>query len=218
MKKILFAFLAVFIGFSTAFGLDSSKYITLDEKVQIKNADNSVIEIFSYGCIHCYAHHKNGSLATAKKANPNITFAFWQVEKMGQYGEQMMKILAYAAAVDAKNSKDILDKNSATHKVMESYFEATFKYKMAFRDADEFYSLATKIFETFGQKTTAQDIENYALSESGKAYIQRANEGFEVAKITGTPAFVINGKYVLRNEKITSEEDLLNSIKELLAM
>lgn len=218
MKKILFACLAVFAVFSAAFGLDANKYITLDENVQIKNAQNSVIEIFSYACIHCYTHHKNGSLATIKQANPNASFALWQVEKMGQYGEQMMKIMAYGAAVDAKNNKDILDENSVTQKLIGSYFEATFKYKMNFKNANEFYSLASKIFESFGQKASAEDIENYALSESGKAYIQRANEGFEVAKITGTPAFIINGKYVLRNEKIESEADFLNSVKELLAM
>lgn len=218
MKKLFFSVLFAGLFAISANAIDSDKYIVLGENAQIKDAKNSVIEVFSYACIHCFNHHLNGTLASVAKDNAGTSFEIWQVEQMGQNGEQMMKILAYAKALDAKNNKNILDEQSATQKVIAAYFEATFKLKMTFKDSAQFYSIAVNIFKDLGQNVSANDIENYALSDAGKAYISRANAGLEVAKLVGTPAFVVNGKYVLRNENMDSIDDMKKSIKELLAM
>lgn len=215
MKKIFLTLLCL-CGF--AWGLDSDKYIVLPESAQFKDAQNSIVEVFSYGCIHCYNHHRAGTLAKLSKAFAGVKVEFWQVEQMGQKGELFVKILALANALDMRNGVSPLDNESISHKVLSSYFEATFKYKMALSSDEDFASIAIKIFESAGHKASLAEIESFASSESGKAYTARLAQGYEVAKMVGTPAFVVNGKYIIRTEKITSQEDLENSVKELLAM
>ena len=48
MKKMFFALIASFALSSAVFG---AKYKELPETIQFQNAENSVIEVFSYGCI-----------------------------------------------------------------------------------------------------------------------------------------------------------------------
>lgn len=213
MKKILFAVLACFALFGAAFGAE--KYTELPQNAQIQNTKGSVIEVFSYGCIHCYNHHRAHTLGKAAALGASVEV--WQVEQMAPFGAEFAKILAFGAAIDAKNEVAITDPASATQKLLDAYFEATFRLKVRFESKDEFYSIALGVFEGVGHKVGIENIENYAESDAGKAYLARSAQGLEVAKIVGTPAFVVNGKYVLENGEIKSEEDFANVIKELLA-
>lgn len=212
MKKIFFALIASFALSSAVFG---AKYKELPETIQFQNAENSVIEVFSYGCIYCYHHHKAHTLANAKKLGASVEV--WQVEQMAPFGADFAKILAFARAIDTKNEDDITDKGSVTNSIMDAYFEATFVLRVSFKSADEFYAPALAIFEKAGHVVSINDIQNYSESDAGKAYLERSAQGLEVAKIVGTPAFVVNGKYVLENSQIKSEEDFTNIVKELLA-
>lgn len=213
MKKIFFALLAGALLFSASFGAD--KYKELPENAQFQNAQNSVIEVFSYGCIHCYNHHKAHTLANAKNLGANVEV--WQVEQMAPFGADFAKILAFAGAIDNKNEVSITDEGSVVKSIMDAYFEATFVLRASFKSADEFYSPALGIFEKAGHVVSMDDIVNYSQSDAGKAYLARSAQGLEVAKLVGTPAFVVNGKYVLENGEIKSEEDFTNIVKELLA-
>lgn len=213
MKKIFFALIAGAVLFSAGFGAD--KYNELPQNAQFQNAQNSVIEVFSYGCIHCYNHHKAHTLANAKKLGASVEA--WQVEQMAPFGADFAKILAFAGAIDTKNEAAITDEGSVTKSIMDAYFEATFVLRASFKSADEFYAPALAVFEKAGHIVSINDIQNYSQSDAGKAYLARSAQGLEVAKIVGTPAFVVNGKYVLENSQIKSEEDFTNIVKELLA-
>ena len=81
----------------------------------------------------------------------------------------------------------------------------------------ELCARALAVLEIAGHSVSINDIQNYSESDAGKAYLERSAQGLEVAKIVGTPAFVANGKYVLENSQIKSEEDFTNIVKELLA-
>ena len=186
-KSLVFgAFLsAIFASVSLA-----KSYDELPQHVQLKDAKGTIVEIFSYQCIHCYNHFRAKTMALLGQKFPNMIFHEWQVAQMGEYGAQMDKIL-------------------------KAYFEATFKHRFRFSDEGQFYSIALAIFNEM-HKITVNDIQNYALSESGKAYLAKSAQAYEVAKINGTPGFIINGKYLLDMSKINSIDDLQKVVSELV--
>ena len=212
-KSLVFgAFLsAIFASVSLA-----KSYDELPQHVQLKDAKGTIVEIFSYQCIHCYNHFRAKTMALLGQKFPNMIFHEWQVAQMGEYGAQMDKILAFAHALDLRDGLDsVLSENSYTNKILKAYFEATFKHRFRFSDEGQFYSIALAIFNEM-HKITVNDIQNYALSESGKAYLAKSAQAYEVARINGTPGFIINGKYLLDMSKINSPDDLQKVVSELV--
>ncbi|EAH9105113.1 thiol:disulfide interchange protein DsbA/DsbL, partial [Campylobacter jejuni] len=52
--------------FYSSFALANNSFITLNPS--LPSSENSVIEAFSYKCIHCYNHHKFGTLEKLREA------------------------------------------------------------------------------------------------------------------------------------------------------
>lgn len=203
--------IAILCASSSLFAISEGKeYFKLAPNEQLPNSENSVIELFSYGCIHCYNQFRNGTLKTISNSLPNLKYEEWQVREMGQFGEDFVKILAYAKMVDEKNGlNSSLDSKSSFHEIVGSYFVAYFQYRLSWRTQRDFYSIALNVL-----KVTQDDIEKYAKTR-GKSYIDRVHSAINVAKKSGTPAFVVNGKYLVNIEAVKSVEDLTKIIAEL---
>lgn len=198
---------------TSLFALSEGKeYFKLSPSEQLPNSQNTVIELFSYGCIHCYNQFRNGTLKTISQSLPNFKFEEWQVREMGQFGEDFVKILAYAKMADEKKGLNSLDEQSSFHEILSSYFAAYFKYRLSWQSKRDFYSIALNVL-----KVSQEDIEKYAQNK-GKAHIDRVHSAINVAKKSGTPAFVVNGKYLVNIEAVKSVEDLTRIIKELSSL
>lgn len=212
LKK--FAAIAFLCVATSLFALSEGKeYFKLSSSEQLPNSENTVIELFSYGCIHCYNQFRNGTLKAVSNALPNLKYEEWQVREMGQFGEDFVKILAYAKMVDEKNGLDSsLDEKSSFHEILSSYFTAHFQFKLQWNTQKDFYSIALNIL-----KTTQDEIEKYAQND-GQAYLNRVNNAIKIVKKSGTPAFVVNGKYLVNIEEVNSVEDLIAIIKELVEL
>lgn len=61
-------------------------------------------------------------MGKVKEKLPNLTYKFYPVSSMGDYGRQANEIFAFATFKDGVNKIDPTDKNSLTHKVAEAYF------------------------------------------------------------------------------------------------
>lgn len=191
-------------------------YEELPKNIQFKDANATVVEVLSYQCIHCYNHFRAKTMKNLAQKFQNVTFYEWQVAQMGEFGEQMNEILAYAKGLDIRDGfNSVKDDESYTNKILKAYFEATFKYKFNFKDESEFYLIALDIFNQ-SHKITSADIQNYAKSQNGKQYLDASAQAYEIAKLHGTPSFIINGKYMLNTSKIKSYEEFEKLVGELL--
>lgn len=194
----------------------AKSYEELPKNIQLKDANASIVEILSYQCIHCYNHFRAKTMKNLANKFQNVTFHEWQVSQMGEFGEQMNEILAYAKGLDVRDGlNSAMDDESYTNKILKAYFEATFKYKFSFKDENEFYLIAIDIFSK-SHKISVQDIKNYAKSDTGKQYLNASAQAFEIAKLHGTPSFIINGKYLLNMAEIKSYEELEKLVAEIL--
>ncbi|MDR2790535.1 MAG: hypothetical protein LBB59_06125 [Campylobacteraceae bacterium] len=52
-------------------------------------------------------------------------------------------------------------------------------------------------------------------SEEAKNILSEWEASYEIAKIQGVPAFIVNGKYLIYTKSITSIEKMVELIKEL---
>ncbi len=78
--------------FYSSFALANNSFITLNPS--LPNSENSVIEAFSYKCIHCYNHHKFGTLEKLREAFPNLHFKLYPVSLMnGEFSKEMNEFL-----------------------------------------------------------------------------------------------------------------------------
>ncbi|CUU71104.1 disulfide isomerase [Campylobacter hyointestinalis] len=196
------------------------EYTKLKGNEIIQGADDKIIELFSYACIHCYNHFKIGTLKFVSEFLPEFKYEEWQVKQMGEFGYQIAEVLAYAKMIDEKNFiNNSLNEKSAYHQVMKAYFEGYFKHRQRWGTPKAFYEVGVNaIKEATKKDVSVQDILDYASSEKGKNFVKRFDEGLDIAKISGTPAFIVKGKYLVNLEKVNSQEELVEIIKALVKL
>ncbi|KQI58211.1 thiol:disulfide interchange protein DsbA/DsbL, partial [Campylobacter jejuni] len=171
------------------------------------------IEIFSYRCTHCYDHHKFNTMGKVKEKLPNLTYKFYPVSSMGDYGRQANEIFAFAAFKDGVNKIDPTDKNSLTHKVAKAYFNAYFKKKQRWengKNPEAFYSVGLK-----AMNVSKADLENFLKTPEAAELLKSYEIANPISQNYGTPAFVVNGKYQIIPSAINSPEALIEITKEL---
>lgn len=209
------ALLAVFVFGVNANALSEGKeYITL--KTPIPNAQNSLIEVFSYRCTHCYDHHKFNTISKVKEKLPQLTYKFYPVSSMGDYGKQANEIFAFAAFKDEQNKVSQSDKNSLTHKASEAYFNAYFKKKQRWGNGanpEAFYEVGLKAISA-----SKEDLDNFLKTPEASEILKSYESANDISKNYGTPAFVVNGKYQITPQAITSPQVLIEITEELSKM
>ncbi|MBT0793787.1 thiol:disulfide interchange protein DsbA/DsbL [Campylobacter lari] len=209
------ALLAVFVFGVNANALSEGKeYITL--KTPIPNAQNSLIEVFSYRCTHCYDHHKFNTISKVKEKLPQLTYKFYPVSSMGDYGKQANKIFAFAAFKDEQNKVSQSDNNSLTHKASEAYFNAYFKKKQRWGNGanpEAFYEVGLKAISA-----SKEDLDNFLKTPEASEILKSYESANDISKNYGTPAFIVNGKYQITPQAITSPQALIEITEELSKM
>ncbi|MDE7254979.1 MAG: hypothetical protein K2N54_02245, partial [Helicobacter sp.] len=94
-----------FAALAEASTLEEGKdYIVL--KTPIPNAKNTLTEVISYRCIHCYNHHRIKTLEQLKTKIPNITYHLFHTNWGQGYHQDLNALFAYAKLHDLKANKD----------------------------------------------------------------------------------------------------------------
>ncbi|TXE89000.1 thiol:disulfide interchange protein DsbA/DsbL [Campylobacter volucris] len=207
-----FVVILAFVFSVSAHALSEGKeYIVL--KNPIPNAQNSLIEVFSYRCIHCFTHHKFNTLAQVKKALPNLRYEIFSVSSMSENGWALNEMLALASSREKALGKDSASEDSLTHSLADVYFVSHFEQKQDLSDVDFFYKLGLNAISA-----SKQELYEFLQTQEAKEKLNAYALANEIAKNYGTPAFVVNGKYQINPEYITSLEDLIKITQELSKM
>lgn len=209
--KTLFKFVLIMAFAISAHALEAGKdYIIL--KTPIKDAQNTVVEVFSYRCSHCYDHYRFDTMGKLKAALPNLKYKMYPVKSMGKYGVQAAQLFAYAAA----HESDQIAKTSLTHKLETAYFNGYFKKRMRWGNGakpEEFYAVGLKVLGI-----TKAQLDEFLASPQGKKIDESYNVSDPISKNFGTPGFVVNGKYQINPAVLTSPAALTKIVEELSKM
>ncbi|MBL6734762.1 MAG: thiol:disulfide interchange protein DsbA/DsbL [Shewanellaceae bacterium] len=196
MKKILFVMLLCFIQHSYA------SQFKLDTHYEIINYNVSpvtkpkVTEYFSFLCPHCYNFEKNyiPTLATALSAS-NVVFEQHHVDFIGgALGASLSK--AYALSYQLNVDK----------KIKPLLFEA------CKADPQQFsrQNALKQFFLKHGVNEQEYDANINAFIVNTK--VAQMHFKAKKSKIKGVPAFVVNEKYLIKNESVKSYEELTKLI------
>ncbi|EAI5630099.1 thiol:disulfide interchange protein DsbA/DsbL [Campylobacter lari] len=187
---------------------EGKEYITL--KTPIPNAQNSLIEIFSYRCIHCYTHHQFHTLAKVKEALPNLKYDLFSVSSMSEYGGVLNEMFALASFKEKTLGLDVVSEKSLTYKLADVYFVSHFEQKLNLNNLDLFYKIGLNAIGA-----SKEELQKFLQTKEAKELLATYDVANEISRNYGTPAFVVNGKYQINPEYITSLEELIRIVKEL---
>ena len=212
-RKILCALTAliVAVSFANAEPKEGTDYEVL--KNPIPNAQNTVIEVYSYACPFCYKYTKI-TPALIKSLPKNVAFKPYHLEQKGDYGKIASQILAVAMVKDSKAGVSSNDSKSTFHKIESAYFDEYHAKKNRWnngKDPDGFLQIGLN-----AGGISKADYEAALNDQAVKDLLKAWEVSYEVAKVQGVPAFVVNGKYIIYTKSISSMQDLEEKVKFLL--
>lgn len=193
-KSLLAALLAAFFvsvlpSFLAAADFKQGEHF-VELKMPLANAENSVSEIFSYSCIHCYNHFSHDTLGKLKEIMPNLKYELAHVNWLG---EDVLLWFYYAKYKDEQNGIQSGDKNSTTHLLSSVMFDSFFKKRLDFANKKTLKIIEKNALEALG--TNIQSIRELEKKGAFAKFISAQTPIDEAVLKSGTPSFVVNGKY-----------------------
>ncbi|CNF04547.1 thiol:disulfide interchange protein DsbA/DsbL [Yersinia frederiksenii] len=198
------------LSFSVAAFTEGTDYIVL-EKV-IPDAQGTLIKVFSYDCPFCYRYDKGVTPVVMQQVNDIVKFYPFHLETKGKYGVVASELFAVLINKDQESGVSLLDDKSLFKK-------AKFAFYNAYHDKKERWGGGADEFLKTGLDAVAmskEDFEQALTDPKVQAMLKRWKEyAYDVAKIQGVPAFVVNGKYLILTKSIRSTESMADLIKQL---
>lgn len=190
---------------------EGTDYMVLESP--IPNAQGTLIKIFSYDCPFCYKYDKAVTPEVMKKLDGLVKFEPYHLETKGKYGPIASEL--FAVLIDKDNAQNIspLDDKS-------QFKKAKFAYYQAYHDKKERWDSGADAFLQTGLDAVGMSKDEFEKAKAQpqvQKMLEQWKPAYEIAKIQGVPAFVVNGKYLIFTKNIKSIDGMANLIKELAA-
>lgn len=207
----------VFLAWCACVGLSAVElregvdYVVLNNP--IPNAENSVIEVYSYACPFCYKYAKILPQILDKLPS-DVDFRPYHLEQKGDYGRLASEIFAVLLVKDRRDGVGALEEKSLFHRVQGAYFEEYHVKKNRWSDGGDAQGFLETGLKTAGisESEFQAALEDREVQELLKSWA----EGYDIAMVQGIPAFVVNGKYLIKISELKSLDDLGEKMGYLL--
>ncbi|MDO5046389.1 thiol:disulfide interchange protein DsbA/DsbL [Campylobacter sp.] len=190
---------------------EGKDYMVLEKPLSVENG--TLTKIFSYACPFCYKYDKSVTPKVVEKV-AGLKYVPYHLKTKGEYGEPGSKIFAVLAVMDEANGVNLLDENSKFKKAKFAYYKAYHDKKERWGGGKDEESFLKTGLEAAGVSMDEykKELENPKVAQ----LLKKWDESYDVAKIQGVPAFVVNGKYLVYTSTITSIDGFASLIEELL--
>ncbi|HCT3926928.1 TPA: thiol:disulfide interchange protein DsbA/DsbL [Citrobacter koseri] len=209
LARIIIIMFSFFICTAHAFteGVD---YIKLEK--EIPHAQNSLVKVFSYDCPFCYKYDKSVTPAVMEQLGDTIPFIPFHLSTKGKYGVTASRLFSVLIYKDQLEGISLLDDSSQFKKAKFSYYTAYHDYKERWNGGAEDFLNTGLEASGINKEYFDKNIDNPDV----QAMLSRWNEyAYDIAKIQGVPAFVVNGKYLILTKSIRSVESMADLVKTL---
>ena len=213
-KKTLFVIGMSLVATTAMAATEGTDYIKL-EKTMV-NAEGKLTKIFSYDCPFCYKY----DVGVDPKVLPRIekeaglVFSPVHLETKGKYGRTASEFLAMCMLKDKAAGVSIESKDSYFKKAKDAIYHAYHK-------KGERWTSGESAFVKTLTDATGISLDEFNKSKNDdavKALCAEWKTSYDVAKIQGIPAYVVNGKYLIMTKSIRSYDGMVNLVKELKEM
>lgn len=202
MKRILTLAAASVLALSAhaADFVEGKHYIDLGESAF--KADQQVVKVYSTNCPFCFKYEK-AVIPTFEKHLPDgVTYDAYHITTKPPFGVEKAAAVAVAKTLGESEYKA----------VKMAFYQRLHDQKQKFNDASEVTAFAIDKMgidqATFNAKANSDEV---------KALLKKWDQGVAVAKVKGIPAIVVNGKYLIITQSVTSMTMLDDLTAELLA-
>lgn len=211
------AALAAFaIASSAAFAFTAgTDYVKLDKP--LPGGEGKLVKIWSYDCPFCYKYDKgvDPKMVPAMEKAVGLKFEMFHLETKGKYGRAGSELFAYCLLQDQKAGvTNVEDPKSLIKKAKDAIYNAYHKKGERWQAGEEAY-LKT------GLDAAGISADEFAKARKSAEVQQLADSwkpSYDVAKIQGIPAYVVNGKYLIMTKSIRSIDGMVQLIGELSKM
>ena len=203
--------LAALAGISLPLWAREQTYVVLQKP--FADTDKTLVKIFSYDCPFCYRYDKSIDPWLSEQILPETGLRFVPVflESRAKYGPTAALFLALCQREDEKIGRNPSDKISLFSQAKEALYFAYLKNKERWEGGESAFlttlTQATGLTESFFLKRR-NDRDVIALRDFWRPF-------GTVADIQGIPAYVVNGRFVIRNSAVRSRAAFGNLIREL---
>ncbi len=191
--------------------IEGSDYMVLEKP--IPNADKTLIKVFSYACPFCYKYDKAVTADVVKKTADVVTFIPFHLETKGEYGKQASEVFAVLIAKDKAAGLSLFDDKSSFKKAKFAYYAAYHDKKERWSDGKDPDAFIQTGLDSVGM--TRADFDAALKEPQVQETLVTWKASYDVAKIQGVPAYVVNGKYLIYTKSIKSIDGMADLVKEL---
>ncbi|WP_297917577.1 thiol:disulfide interchange protein DsbA/DsbL [uncultured Campylobacter sp.] len=175
---------------------------------------NSVVKIFNYDCPHCYTFDRTVTPQLMKKLE-GTEFLPWHLKTKGVFGQTASGVFAALIVLDEKDDVSLLSDESKFKKAKFAIYKAVHDKKDDFDEGSDKQRFIKTALDTAG--VSMSEYEAALASKKAQALLAQWDAGYDVAVISGVPAFVVSGKYLLNTSSFGSLDEMVAAVKELLA-
>ena len=211
MKLIKMLILSAFFALNLSALTEGVEYQTLAKPLNVPK--NSVVKVFSYDCPHCYKFDRTITRKLMAKLD-GLKFIPYHLSTKGKLGETTSKIFAALISIDEANGTDLLSDESKFKQAKFAIYKARHDEKDDFNDGKDkqrFIDLALN-----AAHVSKDEYEKALSSDRAKELLNEWFASYDVASISGVPAFVVSGKYLINLNAASSIDEMAKTIKELL--
>lgn len=211
IQKILVLISFIVLSVSAHAFTEGTDYVKLE--TPIPNAQGTLIKVFSYDCPFCYRYEKSVVGPVLEKLNGSLVYKPYHLSTKATYGKEGSLLFATLMVKDQDNGKAVTDKDSMFSKAKMAYYQA-------YHDKKERWDSGADAFLQTGLDAAGMSKADYEATQKDprvQELLDTWEVSYEVAKIQGVPAFVVNGKYLIYTKNIKSVDSMVELIKELSA-
>lgn len=190
------------------------QYVKLEKP--IADWKEKLVKVFSYDCRFCYRYDVSVDPRVIPPVLAETGLSFYPVhlETKGEFGRTASEFFAMSMLRDQKAGRSMMDKDALFNKVKTALF-------LAYHREEERWPAGESAFIATMAKASGISAEEFARERRAKAVQQLSDAwkvSYDVAKIQGIPAFVINGRYLVLNKSLRNAESLKRLMVALARM
>lgn len=210
-KKTLIALgMSIFAAASFA-ATEGTDYVKLEKPMV--NAEGKLTKVFSYDCPFCFKYDVGVDPKVLPRVEKELGLEFNPVhlETKGKFGRPASEFLAMCLLKDKAAGVSIESKDSLFKKAKDAVYHAYHK------KGERWTSGEAAFVKTLTDATgISTDEFNKAKNDPAvKALCDEWKLSYDVAKIQGIPAYVVNGKYLIMTKSIRNLDGMVKLVKEL---
>ena len=180
----------------------------------LPGGEGKIVKIWAYDCPFCFKYDAgvDPKVMPGAEQATGLHFEMMHLETKGKYGRAASEFLAYCQLEDQKAGvKSVEDAKSLYKKAKDAWYQAYHK-------KGERWAAGEEAFLKTALDATGITADAFAAARKSAEVQQLADSwkpSYDVAKIQGVPAYVVNGKYLVMTKSIRSVKGFTELLTEL---